>query len=74
MLVSGNDAALAVAHCVSGSVEEFVELMNGTAQRLGMEHSHFPGGTGSGASFFVRSLMNPVTRSITSGTISTIRF
>ena len=41
MLVSGNDAALAVAHCVSGSVEEFVELMNGTAQRLGMEHSHF---------------------------------
>ena len=24
MLVSGNDAALAVAHCVSGSVEAFV--------------------------------------------------
>lgn len=41
MLVSGNDAALAVAHCVSGSVEDFVELMNDTARRLGMEHSHF---------------------------------
>lgn len=41
MLVSGNDAALAVAHCVSGSVEDFVDLMNDTARRLGMEHSHF---------------------------------
>lgn len=36
MLVSGNDAALAVAHCVSGSVEDFVAAMNETAQRLGM--------------------------------------
>lgn len=41
MLVSGNDAALAVAHCVSGDTEEFVALMNDTAARLGMEHSHF---------------------------------
>lgn len=41
MLVSGNDAALAVAHCVSGEVSAFVDLMNETAQRLGMEHSSF---------------------------------
>lgn len=41
MLVSGNDAALAVAHCVSGGTEEFVALMNDTAQKLGMSHSHF---------------------------------
>jgi D-alanyl-D-alanine carboxypeptidase len=41
MLVSGNDAALAVAHCVSGSTEDFVALMNDTAQRLGMTHSSF---------------------------------
>ena len=41
MLVSGNDAALAVAHCVSGGTEDFVSLMNETARRLGMEHSHF---------------------------------
>lgn len=41
MLVSGNDAALAVAHCVSGETEDFVALMNDTASRLGMEHSHF---------------------------------
>lgn len=41
MLVSGNDAALAVAHCVSGEVSDFVALMNETAQRLGMDHSSF---------------------------------
>lgn len=41
MLVSGNDAALAVAHCVSGGVEDFVALMNDTARRLGMEHTSF---------------------------------
>lgn len=41
MLVSGNDAALAVAHCVSGGTDDFVALMNETAQKLGMDHSHF---------------------------------
>lgn len=41
MLASGNDAALAVAHCVSGSVEAFVELMNETARHLGLIHTHF---------------------------------
>lgn len=41
MLVSGNDAALAVAHCVSGEIEDFVALMNQTAQSLGMTHSSF---------------------------------
>lgn len=41
MLVSGNDAALAAAHCVCGELEDFVALMNETAQRLGMTHSHF---------------------------------
>ena len=41
MLSSGNDAALAVSHCVSGDLEDFVELMNDTARRLGMTHSHF---------------------------------
>ena len=41
MLSSGNDAALAVAHCVSGTVEAFVSQMNATAERLGMTHSHF---------------------------------
>ena len=50
MLVSGNDAALAVAHCVSGDTASFVELMNETAARLGMRHSHFsnPNGLDAG--------------------------
>lgn len=41
MLASGNDAALAVAHCVAGDVERFVALMNAKAVELGMEHTHF---------------------------------
>lgn len=41
MLSSGNDAALAVAHCVSGEIAAFVNLMNETAGKLGMTHSSF---------------------------------
>lgn len=41
MLVSGNDAALAVAHCVAGEEASFVAMMNETAQRLGMDQSFF---------------------------------
>ncbi|MBR2895009.1 MAG: D-alanyl-D-alanine carboxypeptidase [Oscillospiraceae bacterium] len=41
MLVSGNDAALAVAHCVSGDLSEFVDLMNDTARKIGMTHTSF---------------------------------
>lgn len=41
MLVSGNDAALAVAHCVCGELDDFVALMNKTADELGMSHSSF---------------------------------
>lgn len=41
MLVSGNDAALAVAHCVAGEETSFVAMMNETAERLGMEQSFF---------------------------------
>ncbi len=50
MLASGNDAALAVAHCVAGDVEDFVALMNETARRLGMTRTHFanPNGLDAG--------------------------
>lgn len=41
LLCSGNDAAVAVAEHVGGSVEGFVERMNDTALALGMEHSSF---------------------------------
>lgn len=41
MLVSGNDAAIAVAEAIGGSVDGFVSLMNTKAQELGMSSSHF---------------------------------
>lgn len=41
MLQSGNDAAIAIAEHVSGSVEAFAELMNQEAKLLGATQSHF---------------------------------
>lgn len=41
LLCSGNDAAVAVAEHVGGSVKGFVERMNDTALALGMENSSF---------------------------------
>ncbi len=41
MLQSANDAAVALAERVSGSVESFVERMNKTAQELGMTRTRF---------------------------------
>ncbi|MCR5640857.1 MAG: serine hydrolase [Lachnospiraceae bacterium] len=41
LLVSGNDAAIAVAEAVGGSVEEFVEMMNAEAAALGATNTHF---------------------------------
>ncbi len=41
MLRSGNDAAIAIAEHIGGSVEGFVEMMNAKARSLGATHSHF---------------------------------
>ncbi len=41
MLVSGNDAALALAYHIADGVDGFAELMNEKAQDIGMENSHF---------------------------------
>ena len=41
MLESGNDAAVALAKRVGGSVEKFVEMMNEKAKELGMHNTHF---------------------------------
>lgn len=41
MLRSGNDAAIAIAEHISGSVEAFAELMNQEAAKLGATQSHF---------------------------------
>lgn len=41
MLVSGNDAALALAYHISGGIDDFAKLMNEKAAEIGMENSHF---------------------------------
>lgn len=41
MLKSGNDAAVAIAETVGGSVEGFAELMNSKAQELGLKNTHY---------------------------------
>lgn len=41
MLVSGNDAATAVAEHVGGSVEKFAVMMNEKAQAIGAVNTHF---------------------------------
>jgi len=41
MLPSGNDAALAIANAIGGSVDHFVEMMNDEVADLGLHDSHF---------------------------------
>ena len=41
MLVSGNDAAVALAEHVGGSVQGFVDMMNSKAKELGLASTHF---------------------------------
>lgn len=41
MLASGNDAANAIAVSVGGSVEQFVDLMNNRAEKIGMKNTVF---------------------------------
>lgn len=43
---SGNDAALALAEAVAGSEEAFVALMNGHAERLGLDGTHYANASG----------------------------
>lgn len=43
---SGNDAATALAEYVGGNQASFVALMNATAQKLGMKHTHYEDPTG----------------------------
>lgn len=43
---SGNDACIVIAEAISGSEEQFAELMNQKAKELGLAHSHFLNSTG----------------------------
>ena len=45
-IVSGNDAAVALAEHLAGSEDSFVERMNARAQELGMNDTHFVNCTG----------------------------
>ena len=52
---SGNDAAIALAQHVAGSVDAFAALMNMYAERIGMRNSHFVNPTGLPAEGHVSS-------------------
>ncbi len=41
MLISGNDASVAIGGYVGGNVKNFVDMMNKTAQKIGAVNSHF---------------------------------
>jgi D-alanyl-D-alanine carboxypeptidase len=43
---SANDVAVMLAEAVGGSESKFIDLMNDTAKRLGMEHTHFVNANG----------------------------
>jgi D-alanyl-D-alanine carboxypeptidase (penicillin-binding protein 5/6) len=41
VVVSGNDAAVALAEAIAGNTDSFVQMMNLTAAQLGMSNTHF---------------------------------
>ncbi len=41
MLISGNDASVAIGEYVGGSVEKFIDMMNNKAKEIGAINSHF---------------------------------
>merc|ERR1711900_50830 len=48
IIVSGNDACVALAEGISGSEEEFVVLMNEKAAEIGMDNTNFSNSSGIG--------------------------
>lgn len=46
IIVSGNDASVALAEHIAGSEDAFATLMNGTAKKLGMINTHFMNASG----------------------------
>ena len=41
MLISVNDASVAIGEHISGSSKKFIELMNSTAVKIGAKNTHF---------------------------------
>ena len=50
IIVSGNDACVALAEGISGTEEEFVVLMNEKAKEIGMDNTNFSNSSGIGDS------------------------
>ena len=46
LLPSGGDGAIGLAVLVGGSIDNFVDMMNGKAAELGLRHTHFVNPTG----------------------------
>lgn len=46
IIVSGNDASIAISEHVAGSEDAFAQLMNSTAKNLGMSNTHFQNASG----------------------------
>ena len=46
IIQSGNDASVALAEHIAGSEDAFADMMNETAEKLGMKNSHFMNATG----------------------------
>ena len=46
IIQSGNDACIVAAENIAGSEEDFADLMNQTAKKIGLENSHFVNSTG----------------------------
>ena len=46
IIQSGNDASIAIAEYIAGSEDAFADMMNETAEKLGMKNSHFMNATG----------------------------
>lgn len=46
IVASGNDACTALAEYIAGNEKSFAQLMNKTAARLGMKHTHYVDSTG----------------------------
>lgn len=85
MMVSGNDAAEAVAEHISGSIPAFVRLMNEEAGAIGASHTHFanPHGLPNSGHYTTaydlalitdQALRNPEFSKVTTTKDATIRF
>ena len=66
LTVSGNDAAIALAEAISGSVENFAQLMNQTGQKIGLKNSHFknPHGLNQAGHYTTLKDLSIITRKI----------